>query len=450
MLTFYAVFTLIFAAAFAKASWKGRGPAGLLFLSFTTLASISPIIFSAVLNVVKYEELSLFRHTSDVIIARLVLTGVASTAIGYILAPTRSVNRIKRMQRATNKVEQVLNQARIMTFPLELMSAALSIIIVTLILVQPGGLTGFIRSNLERVPTENAFSSAIYVCAVFYCYLVCALLICSAVRSRKLPKFHMLASALLFWGQGGRVQFAAVLITFALVMIRYERLRSFRAVLLAVPALAAMNAILIFRLLLQGGAKSGNATTLGSTVDQLSMIGTYDLAIQYVHRFGNQWFLYLDMILQLIPRAVYPSKPLQISKIFREVFFGDSLGGIPPGLWGEFYIIGGTVGVLILGTLFGMLLKFLDLSIRTAAGRSAPMQTLVFSLVPVLGIFAPRGGFDNSIFRIAVILASTAFLVLTARFLSAPSAPDISRTTALRRSSVPTDLDKLAHGYSSR
>ena len=143
------------------------------------------------------------------------------------------------------------------------------------------------------------------------------------------------------------------------------------------------------------------------------------LLMQYVDAFGHQYDLYLNNLLRLVPRFIYEDKPTPISMVFRQVFYGDDLGGIPPAMIGEFYIVGGLVMCLIGGFGYGLLLRMLDRNWHRLTLLSPEKQALLAVLLPIAAFDVVRVGFENSVFRIFVALV-TYMVVATIGSVTAP------------------------------
>lgn len=413
MILLYQSAMVIFAMGLGLAAFRIRGPTGLLFTAMSLMTGVLPLIVGSGLNLVKYEEFSLLRRTSDEELALIVTTALLGTMVGYIFVLIRKLRKARR----PTPIDVAKPSPRNFHGFLRLASLALLGLALLLAAIQPGGIKAVILANLNRVPKESSLSSILYAVSIVYGYCVMTLLISSVTSNKPLPKLHLLFSAVIFWSMGGRIQFASILVSYALLLLRYKRLSWLSVGLIAIPAAFAMNLILVLRLESQGAQAQSEDVGIFKLFDQLSMIGTYDLAVQYVKAHGYNPLLYPSMLIQLIPRGIFPEKPLQISRVFRSEFFFDDLGGIPPGLWGEFVITGDLVGIVVAATLFGIAIASLDMRIWTAPRHSTHLQAMYFSLIPVLGVFAVRGGIDNSIFRMAIVVGSTFGLALIYRLL---------------------------------
>jgi hypothetical protein len=78
------------------------------------------------------------------------------------------------------------------------------------------------------------------------------------------------------------------------------------------------------------------------------------------YRYGE---LTANLILMPVPRSIWPSKPVNIDTQFGMAVYGSThfgTGGIPPGIFGEFFWDYWWPGVLIAAILTGIILGFLD------------------------------------------------------------------------------------------
>ena len=139
----------------------------------------------------------------------------------------------------------------------------------------------------------------------------------------------------------------------------------------------------------------------------LTFIDHTALAIDYTEfngfTFGQS---YLNAFTLIIPRDLWEDKPLQLSVLMREFFYGDTWGGAPPGLFGEAYIAGGTFGVLIAGLVFGRALGQLDvINAKARFGHSPFEKAFAAIMVPLVPYAIIRGGIDIGAIRVGIPLA---------------------------------------------
>jgi hypothetical protein len=275
--------------------------------------------------------------------------------------------------------------------------------LVGLIALSPGGLLGFAEAGFLRLPVESPLHSAIYALACICGFTTTLLCVHAAVGRVALPWLSMAQVLLIFWMLGGRTQFVITGIAFGLIVLRYGRL-GFRGLLLPVLAAIVLSGLtLSLRLSLQGEA-TDLTDALRLTLNQLSLLEGYALTARFVDETGHQAAHYWATMQQLLPRALFPEKPLQLSRALRFMAARDTLGGLTPGLAGEAFAAGGLIWVAALGVAFGGLLASLDNGYRRLAQLPPLAQALVASLIPLLAIFALRGGFDTAIFRFAILL----------------------------------------------
>lgn len=276
-----------------------------------------------------------------------------------------------------------------------------------LVVAAPGGLVGFAQTGFLRLPVDSFLFSLTYAFACLAAFTT-AIFCVHAVTSRSSPPwFSMGAVLLVFWVLGGRTQFAITAIAFSLVFLAHRRVRLRSLMLPALVAALLGMLTLIFRLTLQGEATDlPDAVRL--TLSQLSLLESYALSARFVEEAGYQGGHYWEVFQQMFPRALFPEKPQQLSRALRLMEARDGLGGLTPGLAGEAFVAGGLIGVAAIGIAFGGVLALLDNAYRALAQQRPLMQALIVSLIPLLAIFALRGGFDTTIFRLIILLFAAA------------------------------------------
>ena len=272
----------------------------------------------------------------------------------------------------------------------------------------PGGLIGFAQTGFLRLPVDSFLFSLTYAAAALAAFTTALISVHAAASRQTTPWISMALVLLAFWLLGGRTQFAITGIGFCLVYLAHGRVR-LRTLVLPGAAAAILAALtLSFRLTLQG-TETGLSEALQLMIKQMSLLDGYALSARYVDEFGFAGWHYWDTLQQIFPRALFPEKPLQLSKALRLMEARDTLGGLTPGLAGEAFAAGGLVGVAGIGLAFGSALGLLDNAYRRLREMTPMVQALVVSLLPVLAIFVLRGGFDTAIFRIMVVLGAFTF-----------------------------------------
>jgi len=273
---------------------------------------------------------------------------------------------------------------------------------------QPAGLVGLVTATFTRVPVQGFIYSLSYLIC---CYLA---LTTVAVTSKRLaagqrpPYVSMVAVTIIFWSLGGRTQLFVTAASMALPFFIRKKLPLHKSVVPGLFVFVLANLTLLFRLRLQGNDRIGFSEAIYKTLEQSSLYDSYAIAARYVAAIGHKPMFYVHNFQQIIPRAIFPDKVDQLSKQLRLLVMRDELGGLTAGLFGEFYVVGGYLALVLLGLAFGFVLARLD---RTLAARHAPLSPLkegfLCNIIPVLTMLTIRGGFDTSIYRIEILIALT-------------------------------------------
>lgn len=281
-------------------------------------------------------------------------------------------------------------------------------ILFSLIATAAGGPVGFVQSGFLRLPVGSFQFSLTYAFACLSALTTTLLCVNSAVGRSTPPWLSMGAVLLVFWVLGGRTQFAITAMSFGLVFLAHRRIRLRNLFLPAMAATVPVTLTLVFRLDLQG-EETDFANAVRLTLSQLSLLESYALAARFVEEAGHRGGHYWQALQQIFPRALFSEKPLQLSRELRLMEARDSLGGLTPGLAGEAFVAAGIIGVVVIGIAFGGMLALLDNACHALPRLSPIMQVSVVSLIPLLTIFALRGGFDTAIFRLIIVALATAF-----------------------------------------
>jgi len=283
--------------------------------------------------------------------------------------------------------------------------------LVVLIGIAPGGPIGFAQAGFLRLPVETPLFSLTYAMACL-CALTTSLMCLRQIENGgHAPWFSISFILAVFWLLGGRTQLVITGLSFALVYLAHGRMPLRRLVLpgLIIALLAAQT--LSFRLSLQG-QETDLIASLPMTLAQMSLLEGYALSARYAADMGLHPGHYWDVVQQIMPRTIFPEKPMQLSRELPLMEARDTLGGLTPGLVGEAFAAGGHLWVCAMGVVFGGVLALLDNAYASLKAHSAVAQALVVALIPLLGIFVLRGGFDTGIFRLAVLLAGCSLLAL--------------------------------------
>lgn len=155
------------------------------------------------------------------------------------------------------------------------------------------------------------------------------------------------------------------------------------------------------------------ARVAGNLVSTLSApFAIYDhfiLSERYSEKVGHDYgMFYLENFTRPVPRAIWPEKPEVLGKKVRAAFWGDSEGGIPPGLVGELQISFSYLGVIIGALVYGWLLYLLTQH-YFAMLKNSKAVVFVSVMVPYLSFNLVRGGLDVGFTRIVIFC----FLIFT-------------------------------------
>lgn len=276
-----------------------------------------------------------------------------------------------------------------------------------LIAAAPGGPFGFAQAGFLRLPADSFLFSLTYACACLAALTTTLLCVDAAAGRSIMPWFSLAAVLLTFWILGGRTQFAVTAVAFGLVFLAHRRIRLRSLIAPALIALIMATLTLMFRLTLQGETTDLSGA-IALTLSQLSLLEGYALAARFVEETGHHGAHYWQVLQQVFPRALFPDKPLQLSRELRLMEARDGLGGLTPGLAGEAFVTGGLIGVVAIGIAFGGALALLDQAYRSLVRLPPLTQALVVSLIPLLAIFTLRGGFDTAVFRLAIVVLAAA------------------------------------------
>ncbi|KQT46880.1 hypothetical protein ASG47_09675 [Devosia sp. Leaf420] len=275
----------------------------------------------------------------------------------------------------------------------------------------PGGPIGFAQAGFLRLPVETPLFSVTYAFACLGALTTSLLCLRQLSNGGPSPWFSMVLILAVFWLLGGRTQLAISGLSFALIYLAHGRIRLRRLIVPGVVVAILAVQTLSFRLTLQG-EETDFFASLPMTLSQMSLLEGYALSARYAAEIRFNPGQYWDVIQQVLPRALFPEKPMQLSRELRLMEARDLLGGLTPGLAGEAFAAGGHLFVCVIGLLFGAVLALLDNAYAALRGLTPLSQALVTALIPLLAIFVLRGGFDTGIFRLAVILFGSGVLAV--------------------------------------
>ena len=129
------------------------------------------------------------------------------------------------------------------------------------------------------------------------------------------------------------------------------------------------------------------------------------------HDYGFQFLLYF---VRYIPRSLWEGKPENLGYAMREFYYGDTLAGVIPTMFGEFYIAWGLVGIVFCGLFLGWVLSFLLRAYHHATSDSK--FALIYVMLAVMLVFdGLRAGLEIAVFLMFNTLATLTCFKLAAR-----------------------------------
>lgn len=155
---------------------------------------------------------------------------------------------------------------------------------------------------------------------------------------------------------------------------------------------------------LRDALQQTSQNALSTVTSPFAIYDQYLLAKEYVALNGHDHgLLYAEVLTRPVPRSFWPEKPLPLSIRVREQFWGDRLGGTPPGLPGEAFIAFGYVGFLLVPPLLGLLVWWLEAMFRMSAKENR-LVLLPALLVPIVSFSLVRSGVDVAFARLVIYL----------------------------------------------
>lgn len=148
----------------------------------------------------------------------------------------------------------------------------------------------------------------------------------------------------------------------------------------------------------------------------LTFVDHFQLSIQYTREIGFDFgVLYLNSALSFLPRAIFPGKATPLSAQMRGYLYGDEMGGIPPGLFGEGFIFAGAFGLVIVSVLYGRALLATARLCKDAKLADCPVRYAAVGItVPLVGFTLVRGGLDIGVLRVGLPFLWTAIAIALA------------------------------------
>lgn len=106
---------------------------------------------------------------------------------------------------------------------------------------------------------------------------------------------------------------------------------------------------------------------------------------------------YLDFVFRFIPRDIWPEKPIILGTQIREFLYGDRISGVPPTVFGEFYIAFGAPGLAGGCLFFGALARWLT-KLQDSSAEYPILKVIFVYTVLTLEIGTVKTGFEIGLF----------------------------------------------------
>lgn len=312
----------------------------------------------------------------------------------------------------TSKTTKIISAALILT---------LTEILITLYLYS--GLDNWINASYARVKIEDSrinfiFPLMLTVNVVISC-AYCVLTSSKTTKTQRILLYTTIALQTFYLiGAGGRSILLLMLVSLAIIKLRKVTTSSAIKILFAFAGIIIASGLMISARYEAQGASAKFENTIENIITAsytgLPFIDHIALSAEYVKRNDLSYFdTYSSIWSFFIPRSIWQEKPIQISRLMRDEFWGDSSGGIPPGFFGEGVIAFGWLGFLITVPLYAAILSFSNhyctspQIIHLQRLRTAVMSTLI-------GFILVRGGLDIGTYRVGLVIAA---YIITERVL---------------------------------
>jgi hypothetical protein len=248
------------------------------------------------------------------------------------------------------------------------------IVFVAVIVELMGGGWGSVQHSVSLLvtkvrniaPNENLIFCFVSF-AVFQACFLCLAAIDSPSRTRTILSVAIIVTtAALSFAVGSRLQAVFVLLVPLLALGARGRLRLATLAPAAVGGVAVVYAGDVVRRTAQGGDVRQAAGVLETFISSFSQIDPMALSVQLAGRAPTTILESLKVILlSPVPRAWLENKQLVAPIVARYVYFGDTLGGLTLGMFGEYYYYFGLTGLVLLGLATGWIASYLG---RCAVG----------------------------------------------------------------------------------
>jgi len=132
----------------------------------------------------------------------------------------------------------------------------------------------------------------------------------------------------------------------------------------------------------------------------------------------------LRVFSQLVPRSLWPTKPVDLGVEIGELYGAGPLTGSPPGFFAEMYMNFGVLGVLIGSALLGVALALLYQ--RWMCRHSEPASTALYAIFLPSVLLLPSATFANVVITLTFSVAGTIFAFRVSAPWSSDTRADIA------------------------
>ncbi|MGH6957432.1 MAG: O-antigen polymerase [Caulobacteraceae bacterium] len=296
---------------------------------------------------------------------------------------------------------------------------------VAAILALMGGSAGAILRNTELLlskvrgvtANQNLIFSILTVAVFQACLLALSAIDRPGRRRVTGAVLVVLATSVLAFSVGNRLQSIFVLLVPALAMGGRGRLR---LSMLAPPAIVGL--VLVYagdmiRRAAQGGDPRNGEGLFATFAAAFSQLDPMAVAVQLAERVPTSALESLKaLILWPVPHTMILHKALVAPLVARYLYFGDTLGGITLGMFGEYYYYFGLIGLVLLAFASGWVSSWLA---RRAAGGASISHHVALVAVSMLMLSSLRDGVFNDMLNYVTLAGFFAFHRLTAMAVEA-------------------------------
>lgn len=271
------------------------------------------------------------------------------------------------------------------------------------------------------IPAYLTLLPDLYVVLVIFLFCVNKF---SKVKNNKKITILILSALLILFISGARGNFLQFIMTLLMIHmgLKYgkvyfnKNILIFTFLVLLVLTFGLVNRMMAQQENLEFNDAMNNVSS--DLVDKLTgTFAIYDhfiLSREYVldegYSFGK---IYINNLVKPIPRSIWSGKPESLDLVIRNHFWGDKLGGVPPGVFGEFYITGGIVAAFLLIPLFSLGTFKLNRLYEYITEKNE-LVLFVSMMTPYLFFSLIRLGFDVAFTRVTIFL----FFLFLVKYIS--------------------------------